>query len=99
MVEDIVKAWRDPYFREVEARADAVRPHPAGEIGQLELESVVGGSEEDATILTLWCCTYFTCPTSTGPECEYTVGGFCVTMNSWDQMCCCQSTSDPFYCF
>jgi mersacidin/lichenicidin family type 2 lantibiotic len=91
MVEDIVKAWRDPYFRDVEARADAVKPHPAGEINQVDLESVVGGSEEE-TFLSLSC--WITCPdpaTNIEPTCP--------TLNSWNSNCCCgYDTTDPFYC-
>jgi mersacidin/lichenicidin family type 2 lantibiotic len=99
MVDDIVKAWRDPYFREVEARVAAVTPHPAGEISGLELETIVGGEDEES-ILTFWgtCCQSLTCPTTTGGETCVETCGWCQTFDSRDSFCCCPTTNNPDWC-
>lgn len=93
MMNDVVKAWRDPYFREVEAVAQAVTPHPSGDISQVVLEDIVGG--DDDTFLTLLCCPNTqqttTCPSDTWQ-------GWCETMQSNLRRCCCPDTSDPFWC-
>jgi len=79
MNDDLVKAWRDPYFREVEAPAAAVMPHPSGELHRAALEDTVGGTGDG----TFFCWSgWGTCP-------DDTYQAFCVTLQSGDVRCCC----------
>jgi hypothetical protein len=88
MNDAIVKAWRDPYFREREAPAAAVLPHPSGEVARTALDQTYGGSDDGSFLI----CpsSWFICPSPTATD------PFCQTLDTYSFNCCCTTAGGPY---